>query len=83
LVLRVADDASCRIGVLLKMASISNLSQIRFANGEYEQAQEAVNQLSSLMRRRGTSQALFEEPQVQGMLMNALLLKKPTVAPAA
>jgi hypothetical protein len=26
---------------------------------------------------------LLEEPQVQGMLMNALLLKAPIVAPAA
>jgi hypothetical protein len=83
LVLRVVDDASSRTAVLAKLASISNLSQIRFAKGEYEQAQEAVNQLSSLMRRRGASQDLFKEPQVQGMLMNALLLKPPRVAPAA
>jgi hypothetical protein len=83
MVLRVADDASSRTAVLAKLASISNLSQIRFAKGEYEQAQEAVNQLSSLMRRRGASRALLEEPQVQGMLMNALLLKAPIVAPAA
>jgi hypothetical protein len=82
-VLKLVDDRAChmRVAVLVKLASMNNLSQIRYAKGEYEHAREGLNQLSSFLRR--TNQALFEEPQVQGLLMNALLLKAPKVAPAA
>jgi hypothetical protein len=83
MVLKLIDDGAChmRIAVVVKLASMNNLSQIRYAKGEYENALEGLNQLSSYLRR--TNQALFEEPQVQGLLMNALLLKAPKVAPAA
>jgi hypothetical protein len=76
-------DGACymRIAVVVKLASINNLSQIRYAKGDYEHARDGLDQLSSFLRR--TNQALFEEPQVQGLLMHALLLKPPKVAPAA
>jgi hypothetical protein len=85
MVLKLVDDGAChmRIAVVVKLASINNLSQIRHAKGDYEHAREGLDQLSSFLRR--TNQALFEEPQVQGLLMNALLLKASStkVAPAA
>jgi hypothetical protein len=79
----VNDDAACRmrIAVVVKLASINNLSQIQVANGDYTHEQ-VLSQLSNLLRK--TNQALFEEPEVQGLLINALLLKQaPRLAPAA
>jgi hypothetical protein len=83
MVLKLVDDGAChmRIAVVVKLASINNLSQIRYAKGDFEHARDGLDQLSSFLRR--TNQALFEEPQVQGLLMHALLLKAPKVAPAA
>jgi hypothetical protein len=81
MVLRVIDDGASRTANLVKLASISNMSQIRFANGDYEQASEGLSLLISFMRQANAS--VFQEPKLQGLLMNALLLKAPIVAPAA
>jgi tetratricopeptide (TPR) repeat protein len=74
------DHCHLRIAVLIKLASINNLSQIRFANGDFENAREGLDQLSGFLRRAAW---IFEVPEVQGLLMNVLLLKAPKVAPAA
>jgi hypothetical protein len=79
----VDDDAAChtRIAVVVKLASINNLSQIHVANGNYKH--EGLSQLSNLLRKT-RNLALFDEPEIQGLLMNALLLKQaPRLAPAA
>jgi hypothetical protein len=81
MVLRVIDDGASRTANLVKLASISNMSQIRFANGDYEQASEGLRLLISFMRQANAS--VFEEPKLRGLLMNALFLKAPRVAPAA
>jgi hypothetical protein len=81
MVLRVLNDGASRTANLVKLASINNMSQIRFANGDYEQASEGLSHLISFMRQAGDS--VFQEPKVQGLLMNVLLLKAPRVAPAA
>jgi hypothetical protein len=81
MVLRVLNDGASRTANLVKLASINNMFQIRFANGDYEQASEGLSHVISFMRYANYSE--FEEPKVQGLLMNLLLLKAPRVAPAA
>jgi hypothetical protein len=73
-----------RVAVIVKLAAINNLSQVRFDCGEYELAREGLHHLSAFMRTSGnTSDAMLEEPKIQGLLMNVLLLKAPFIAPAA
>jgi hypothetical protein len=73
-----------RVAVIVKLAAINNLSQIRFDCGEYELAREGLAHLSAFMRTSGnTSDAMLEEPKIQGLLMNVLLLKAPVISPAA
>jgi hypothetical protein len=73
-----------RVAVIVKLAAINNLSQIRFDCGEYELAREGLTHLSIFMQTSGnTSDAMLEEPKIQGILMNVLLLKAPVIAPAA
>ena len=73
-----------RVAVIVKVAAINNLSQIRFDCGEYELVREGLAHLSTFLRASGnTSDAMLEEPKIQGLLMNVLLLKEPVIAPAA
>ena len=74
-----------RVAVIVKLAAINNLSQIRFDCGEYyELAREGLDHLSAFMRAGGnTNRAVLEKPEIQGLLMNVLLLKEPVFAPAA
>jgi hypothetical protein len=83
MVLKLLDDAALhlRTAVVIKLATINNLSQIRFENGDFELAREGLSHLSNFVRQ--TNNALLEEPEVQGLLMNVLLLKVPRMAPAA
>jgi hypothetical protein len=73
-----------RVAVIVKLASINNLSQIRFDCGEYELAREGLDHVSAFMRASGnTNNAMLVEPEIQCLLMNVLLLKAPVIAPAA
>jgi hypothetical protein len=73
-----------RVAVIAKLASINNLSQIRFDCGEYELAREGLDRVSAFLRASGnTNNAMLEEPEIQGLLINVLLLKAPVIAPAA
>jgi hypothetical protein len=73
-----------RITVIAKLAAINNLSQIRFDCGEYERAREGLDHISAFMRASSnTNQTMLEAPEIQGLLMNVLLLKAPVIAPAA
>jgi hypothetical protein len=86
MVLKVLNKNQCmsRVAVIVKLASINNLSQIRFDCGEYELAREGLDHLSVFMRASGnTNNAMLEEPEIQCLLMNVLLLKAPVIAPAA
>jgi hypothetical protein len=73
-----------RVAVIVKLASINNLSQIRFDCGEYELAREGLDHVSAFMRASGNANnAMLEEPEIQALLINVLLLKAPVIAPAA
>jgi hypothetical protein len=83
MVLKLLDGAALymRTAVVVKLATINNLSQIRFENGDFEPAREGLSHITSFLRQ--ANNALLEEPEVLGLLMNVLLLKAPRVAPAA
>ena len=86
MVLEVLNDQymNSRVAVIVKLAAINNLSQIRFDCGEYELAREGLAHLSTFMRTSdNTSDAMLEEPKIQDLLVNVLLLKAPVIAPAA
>ena len=84
MVLKLLDDCVNRAAVIVKLASINNLAQIRFDSGDYEHARHSLEHISSFMRSSAAANhAMFEEPEIQSLLMNVLLLKAPKVAPAA
>jgi hypothetical protein len=87
IVLKLFDNNSLsRTVILVKLAAINNMSQICFDLGLYDElACEGLGHISSFMRSSsGTSnQSVFDEPEVQSLLINVLLLKAPYVAPAA
>ena len=67
--------------LLLKLYCINNMAHIRFENGAYDQIQDGLGELSTLLK--STDECLLEGAEVQGMLMSVLLFKKPKVAAAA
>jgi hypothetical protein len=74
-----------RVAVIVKLAAINNLSQIRFDCGEYElaAARKGLDHLSAFMRACGNmNRAMLEEPKIQGLLMHVFLLKAPLIASA-
>mmetsp|Transcript_20281 Transcript_20281/g.49726 ORF Transcript_20281/g.49726 Transcript_20281/m.49726 type:complete len:216 (-) Transcript_20281:236-883(-) len=82
-IMKLLDD---RVGhmqsaLLLKLACINNMAHIRFENGEFDQVQDGIGQLSALLKT--TDEGLLEGAEVQGLLMSVLLFKKPKVAAAA
>jgi hypothetical protein len=85
MVLKILDNQCMnRVAVIAKLASINNLSQIRFDCGEYELARQGLDHVSAFLRASGnTNNAMLEEPEIQGLLINVLLLKAPVIAPAA
>ena len=68
--------------VMVKLAAISNLSQIQCALGNYRHMQEDLSKVS-LFFQDSSCQSVLEEPAIQALLMNVLLLRVPTIAPAA
>jgi hypothetical protein len=84
LVIKLFDSnpALCaRTALIVKLAAINNLSQIRYSNGDYSSAREGASQVSGFIRQM--EGAMLDEPDVQRLLMQVLLLKPPTAAPAA
>jgi hypothetical protein len=71
-----------RTSVLVKLGSINNLSQIRYERGEFDHSQEGRLYISNFLNTSG-SDHFINEPNIQGLLINVLLLKAPKVAPAA
>ena len=84
MVLKLLDNASLNVhtALMVKLACINNLSQIRYFKGDYDNAREGLSEVSHFMRH-SPNKAIFEEQEIQGLLMNILLLKAPQVAPAA
>jgi hypothetical protein len=85
MVLKLLEDPSCknRMSVVVKLASINNLSQLRFERGDFELAREGLAHVSRFLRTSQASGPFMDEPEIQILLMNVLLLKAPKIAPAA
>ena len=83
MVLKVLDDTliSFRTAVTVKLATINNLAQIQYAQGDFDDAREGLSHLAGFLRIANGD--VLAEPQVQGLLMNVLMLRAPKVAPAA
>jgi hypothetical protein len=83
MVLKVLDDSliEFRAAITVKLATINNLTQIRFAKGDYEQAREGLDHLAGFLRIANGE--VLAEPQVAGLLMNVLMFRAPKVAAAA
>jgi hypothetical protein len=75
------DSLHIHTALIVKLACINNLSQIRYSHGNYKGAREGLSQVSGFIKQNGG--VMLEGPDVQGLLMNVLLLKPPTVASAA
>ena len=83
MVLKVLDDSliEFKAAITVKLATINNLTQIRFAKGDYEQAREGLDHLAGFLRIANGE--VLAEPQVAGLLMNVLMFRAPKVAAAA
>jgi hypothetical protein len=77
------DMSTKRVALTTRLAAINNLSQVRFERGEYELARtEGLRYLSAFMHDCG-NQPMLEEPEIQSLILNILLLDAPKIAPAA
>lgn len=83
MVLKVLDDSliEFRAAIMIKLATINNLTQIRFTKGDYDQAREGLDHLAGFLRIANGE--VLAEPQVAGLLMNVLMFRAPKVAAAA
>ena len=82
---------------VVKLATINNLSQLRFEQGNYAQAREGLDYLSALIAQAESSRSSPIAPSpnggvddshiatedMRGLIMNVLFVKAPNVAPAA
>jgi hypothetical protein len=78
-------DADQGTSLLVKIAAINNLSQLRHDQGDYASSQKGFQYLGTLINYAG-KQLHFtkcEEHVYNGMLLNALLVFPPYAAPAA
>jgi hypothetical protein len=67
--------------LVIKLACINNLSLICFSIGDYQKVRETIQQVAPFIRQ--TNQVLLDEPKIQDLLMNVMLLRAPLVASAA
>lgn len=85
MVLKVLEREIEEVGqssIVIWLACINNLSQIRISNGDYKH-NEGMNQLSNNLLRTASS-ADLEKPVVKRLLMSALMMfQAPQIAPAA
>jgi hypothetical protein len=72
--------------LLVKIAAINNLSQLRFDEGDYEASREGFEYLGALINYAEThlsSSLTSQEDTFQGMVLNVLLVMAPEIAAAA
>ena len=81
--LKVLENTSfqMRTAFLIKLGSINNLAILCVDNGDYEMASAGLRQISGCIIN--SADALLEEPEVEALLRNVLLLRVPEAAPAA
>ena len=83
MVLRILDDSliDFRTAVMVKLATINNLAQIQFSNGDYQEAQTGLSHLPGVVRLARSD--VLADPQVQRLLMTVLMIREPKLAAAA
>jgi hypothetical protein len=72
--------------LLVKIAAINNLSQLRFDEGDYEASREGFEYLGALINYAEahlSSSLTSQEDTFQGMVLNVLLVMAPETAAAA
>jgi 4-hydroxy-3-methylbut-2-enyl diphosphate reductase IspH len=77
---------SSTASVVVKVAAMNNISQLRFEEGEYHRAQEGLDQLSQLISilKDAPRQQELDENEYREILMNIIFfLNTPKVAAAA
>jgi hypothetical protein len=67
---------------MVQIASINNVSQIRFDCGDYEATREALADMSRILRH-GADLSVLQDPNLQGFVLNILLFKASSTAAAA
>ena len=67
---------------LLRLAALNNLTQLRYAMGNYSMARAGIHHLSLMVASESTSEVVDDEVK-RGLVMNVLSLSNQHVAPAA
>jgi hypothetical protein len=71
-------------GLMVKLAAINNLSQIRLEQGDVDTAEEGFQTLAWLVSCTELEHSvLFSTQELEGMLLNVLMSDRQRVAPAA
>lgn len=68
---------------LLKCAAMNNQSQLRFEQGHYALAREGLDSLFPLVAMPNDEQPKLQPSELNGLIMNVLFLRPPTLASAA
>ena len=68
---------------IVKLASINNLAQLRFSEGDFRQAREEMNHLSVLMQFTKSQEFLMVDCDLRAILLNVMFLRPPEIAAAA
>jgi hypothetical protein len=78
-------DVDQGTALLVKIAAINNLSQLRHDQGDYAFSQQGFRYLGSLINYAGEQLhcTKCEEHMLRGMLLNAFFVTAPDAAPAA
>jgi hypothetical protein len=74
--------SKCLDSILLRVVCLNNMSQITFNQGDFEKARLMLNHLQYLMSRNPRTN-VFDENEVQGFMLNVMLMHPPTAAQAA
>jgi hypothetical protein len=80
-----SSDTNQGTALLVKIAAINNLSQLRYGQGDFVFSREGFQYLGSLLSYAGANlhQTKCQDHVYTGMLLNALLATPPDKAPAA
>jgi hypothetical protein len=80
-----SSDTNQGTALLVKVAAINNLSQLRYGQGDFVFSRKGFQYLSSLLSYAGANlhQTKCQDHVYKGMLLNALLVAPSDAAPAA
>jgi hypothetical protein len=79
------DSSTAGTAAVVKVATINNMSQLRFQEGDYGQAQQSLVELSQRLHflKSRCPQELFKDDEFRGIMLNVLFFRAPRVAGAA